>query len=342
MDLTDGTEYTDDAAIEVREATMGHLPAVAAFTADTWESGDYIPEAFPSWMQSDDPDTRTFVAVDTTESPPDPETVEGVDPGDVDELAEGRAVGICQAVGLSEHEGWMQAMRVDPAYRGRRLSRALNDAGFHWLYDTGRRVARNMVFSWNTGGLGASRVNGFEPGTEFRWVQPEPDADATARTDRAGEIEPDPDAAWGFWTDSATRDALDGLSLDPGESWAMSELTRERLRTAAVDDRLLEVSAPDGGVGGFAFRARTSEGEGDDGEPQIRAEYGVAAWSDAESCDALLAAIGRDAAAVDADTTRVLIPESATWVSDTALAGAEIGEEPDFVMRADLTERHWE
>jgi GNAT superfamily N-acetyltransferase len=341
MDVTSETEYTDDDEITVREATLGDYPAVAAFTANTWESGDYIPDAFPNWMASDDPDTKTFVAVDTTESPPAPEDVECVDPADVGGLAEDRAVGICQAVGLSEHEGWMQAMRVDPDYRGRRLSRALNDAGFHWLYETGRRVARNMVFSWNTEGLGASRVNGFDPGTEFRWAEPEPDADAAARTDDAAPVEPDPDAAWAFWTDSASRDALNGLALDPGESWALSELTRERLRTVAADDRLLTVSSPDGGVGGFAVRTRTSEFEDDDGETQVRGEYGVAAWNDPESCDVLFAAMRRDAAAVDADTTRVLIPESAVWVSDTALSGAAVGDEPDFVMRADLTEHHW-
>ena len=342
MDLTDETEYSADDEITVREATIGDYPAVAAFTANTWESGDYIPDTFPNWMASDDPDTKTFVAVDTTESPPAPEDVDGVDPADVDGLAEGRAVGICQAVGLSEHEGWMQAMRVDPDYRGRRLSRALNDAGFHWLYESGRRVARNMVFSWNTAGLGASRVNGFDPGTELRWAEPEPEADATPRTDDAVAIDPDPDAAWGFWTDSATRDALDGLALDPDESWALSELTRERLRTAAEDGRLLVVSASDGGIGGFAVRARTSERRDEDGETQVRGEYGVAAWSDAESCDALFVAVRRDAASVGADTTRVLIPESATWVSDTALSGADVGDEPDFVMRSDLTERHWE
>jgi len=341
MDVTRATEYSTDPEIEVREAVPGDYPAVVAFTADTWESGDYIPDAFPQWMADDDPDTRTFVAVDTSAAPPAPESVDGVDPDDVTDLADDRAVGICQAVGLSEHEGWMQAMRVDRDYRGRRLSRALNDAGFHWLYETGRRVARNMVFSWNTSGLGASRVNGFDPGTEFRWVQPAPDADATARTDDAGVVDADPDAAWGFWTDAAARDALDGLALDPSESWALSELTRERLRQAAADDRLLVVSAPDGGVGGFSYRVRTSEREDDDGESRARAEYGVAAWRDPASCDALLAAIRRDAAFVGADTTRVLIPESVEYVSDAALAGADVGEEPDFVMRADLTERHW-
>ncbi|MFW5938845.1 MAG: N-acetyltransferase family protein [Halolamina sp.] len=340
MGVTAATEYVDDEEIEIRVATPGDYPAVAAFTTDTWETGDYIPDAFPQWMARRDPDTRTFVAVDLTESPPNPAAVDGVDPADVDELAPDRAVGICQAVGLSEHEGWMQAMRVDPAYRGRRLSRALNDAGFHWLYETGRRVARNMVFSWNTRGLGASRINGFEPGTEFRWVQPAPDADATPRTDDAVATDPDPDAAWGFWTDSAARDALDGLSLDPTESWAVSELTRERLRTAAAEDRLLVVEAPDGGVGGFSFRARTSERE-NDGVERTRAEYGLAAWRDEQSCEALLAAISHDAAAAGADEARVPIPESARWASDAAMAGVELGDEPDFVMRADLTKRHW-
>lgn len=341
MDLSDAPAFVDDEDIAIREAVPGDLPTLAAFTADTWENGDYIADAFPRWMESDDPDTKTVVAVDLTAEPLSAAEVEGVDPADVGDLPDDRPVGICQAVGLSDHEGWMQAMRVDPAYRGRGLSVAMNDAGFYWLSQTGRRVARNMVFSWNTGGLGTSRAGGYDPGTEFRWVKPEPDAEAPEAAGDAGVVDPDPDAAWSFWTSSDARDDLRGLALDTGESWALSEVTRERLRDAAKDDRLQVVSGREGGVGGFSYRTRTTERE-EDGESFTRAEYGVAAWTDPDACEALLAAISRDAAAVGADRTRVLVPEDVRWVSDTAAAGVDVGDEPDFVMAADLTRRPWE
>jgi GNAT superfamily N-acetyltransferase len=354
VDLSDAPAFVDDEEIAIREAVPGDLPTLAAFTADTWENGDYIADAFPRWMEADDPDSETIVAVDLTADPLSADEVEGVDSADVGELPDDRPVGICQAVGLSDHEGWMQAMRVDPAYRGRGLSVAMNDAGFYWLYQTGRRVARNMVFSWNTGGLGTSRACGFDPGTEFRWVRPEPDASAPEVAGDASVVdggEPrssssrmgsdDADAAWSFWSSSDARDDLRGLALDTGESWALAELTRERLRNAAQDNRLQVVSGREGGIGGFSYRTRTSEQE-DDGESFTRAEYGVAAWTDPDACEALLAAISRDAAAAGADRTRVLVPEDVRWVSDTAAAGVDIGDEPDFVMAADLTRRPWE
>lgn len=341
MDLTDD-EFAADEDIAVREAVPGDLPTLAAFTADTWESGDYIADAFPQWMDDDGQNAKTVVAVDLTAEPLAADEVKHIDAGDVDELPEDRPVGICQAVGLSDHEGWMQAMRVDPEYRGRGLSVAMNDAGFKWLYETGRRVARNMVFSWNTGGLGTSRACGFDPGTEFRWVHPEPSSEADGSDSDTTVVDADPDAAWSFWSDSATREDLRGVALTVDESWSLSELTRERVREAATAGRLITVSAADGGIGGFSYRARTTEQTDDNGDSSVRAEYGVAAWSDPAVCTELLSAISRDAAEIGADQTRVLVPESARWVSDTAAAGIDVGDEPDFVMRADLTERPWE
>ena len=352
----DTPEFIDDPDLTVRPAVLGDHPAVASFTADTWgEGSDYVPRAFPSWMGDEGDQQRTFVVVDTEAEPPAPETVDAAEEGaagaaDVPE--DGAAVGLCQAVALSEHEGWLQAMRVHPDYRGRGLSVALNDAAFYWLWDQGCTVARNMVFSWNTAGLAGSRASGFGPGTEFRWLQPEPDSDAekpdfpaldtTSPTQRA-------DAAWGFWQRSKAREELAGLALDSEESWALSELTREKLRDAAADGRLQVVTsdAPvrgDGGgtgVRGFAYRTRTYDRENDDGEMETWAEYGVAAWADHEAGTRLLEAIARDAADVGADRTRVAVPEDVTWVSDAADVGVGADDEPEFVMHADLTRQQW-
>ena len=356
---TDGRDAaTGDADLVVREARPGDADAVAAFTRDTWgdRSPDYIPRVFAEWAASDDPDRGTFVAV----LPPTAVDATAIDGREREETlvtgggdgasADGdreAVVGCVQGVLLSEWEAWAQGIRVDPAARGRGVGTALATAALEWARERGATVCRNMVFSWNVMGLGQSRAVGFEPATEFRFAEPEPDAGAlTARSDspphapsRIGD--PDPNAAWACWTDSDARDHLRGLALDPDEPWACSELTRDRLAAAAADDRLIAVG--DDGVAGFAVRARTAERPGGDGgdadsdDPERIAEYGVAAWRDVDAAGALYAAVATDAAAVDADATRVLIPETAEHVSDTGASRVAVAAEPDFVMRADLT-----
>jgi len=191
----------------------------------------------------------------------------------------------------------------------------------------------NMVFSWNVMGLGQSRAVGFEPATEFRFAEPEPDAAGVTATDFDPLVDPDPNAAWAFWGDSDARDHLRGLALDADESWACAELTRERLRDAADEDRLLAVAGEDA-LAGFAVRTRVTEREANAGRV---ATYGLAAWRDVDAAGALYDAIAADAAAVDADATRVLIPETVDHVSDTGANRVPVAAEPDFVMTADLT-----
>ncbi|MUV61780.1 GNAT family N-acetyltransferase [Halobacterium sp. CBA1126] len=294
--------------VEIRPAELADYDDVVAFASDTWadrrEDGDYIPQVFEEWVETDGPEQRTLVA-DT-----------GHD-----------VAAVAQFVLLSEHEAWAQGMRTNPDYRGRGVGSTLVHAGFDWARERGATVARNMVFSWNVMGLGHSRAVGFEPATEFRWVHPEPDADATPDH----EVTADANAAWQFWQDSAARDHLRGLALHTDESWALAELTRERL-AAAADRDALAVAQDDAGTRGFAFRSRTF-----DRDEQTWAEYGVAAGADEAACASVLDAIAADAASVGADRTRVLIPETAATVSDVAVTRTEIGEEPDFVMAADLT-----
>jgi|GEM_PF-137328 GNAT superfamily N-acetyltransferase len=350
----------------VREARPADADAVAAFTRDTWgeRQEDYIPRAFPEWVASDDPDRGTFVATLPPEAITGSDAIEGRD--DRDTLVEGdgdgaaaagepeAVVGCIQGALLTEWEAWGQGIRVDPAARGFGVGTALSTAALDWARERGATVCRNMVFSWNVAGLGQSRAVGFEPGTEFRFAKPKPAADAAAELRSGGfrtVADPNPNAAWALWTDSDARDHLDGLALDDAESWACSALTRDRLRTAADEDRLLAV-ADDGGneagdgpaergrrLAGFAVRTRVSERPGDDedDDPERTAVYGVAAWRDVDAAGAIYKTIAADAAAVDADATRVLVPETVEHVSDTAANRVPVAGEPDFVMRADLT-----
>jgi GNAT superfamily N-acetyltransferase len=298
-----------DAAIDLRPARHDDYDDVAAFTANTWpdrEGGDYIPEVYHDWIDGED--RHTVVA----------------DAGD--EIA-----GIMQAVALSEWEAWAQGMRVDPAFRGRGVANRMSEALFDWARDRGATVVRNMVLSWNGAGLGQSRAMGYDPVTEFRWAHPEPDPDA----DPDAEITANPDAAWRFWTDSDARDHLRGLALDPEETWAVSELTRERLAAAADEDGLFVVQ--NGGTRGVANRVREYDRETDAGEVETWIEYGVAAWAGSAGAAALFAALARDAADRGADRVRALLPETVRTVSDAALCRVEVADDPDFVLAADLT-----
>lgn len=295
----------------IRPARPDDVEDVVAFTRDTWsdrETGDYLPDVFPQWVEGDDPGGHSLVA-------------------DVD----GRAVGTLQAVRLSPSEAWLQGLRVHPDHRGDGIGTRLVHEGFSWARDHGAEVARAMVFSWNEMGLGLARAAGFEAETEFRWAHPVPDVDATPETNVRG----DPEAAWAYWRESNARRHLAGLGLDTAEPWALSAVTRERLEHAAAGAGLLVVG--DDETRGFAYRVRTTDREAG-GETERWAEYGVAAWADADACEALLAAVARDAAAVDADRTRALVPETVGAVSDVALAGHRLSESPDFVLAADLTE----
>lgn len=116
---------------------------------------------------------------------------------------------------------------------------------------------------------------------------------------------------------------------------ACSALTRGRLATAADEDRLLAVADADA-LAGFAVRTRVTERETDN-ETIRTATYGTAAWRDVDAAGALYDAIAGDAAAVDADAARVLIPETVEHVSDTGANRIPVAAEPDFVMSADLT-----
>lgn len=290
----------------VRQARTEDYEAVAAFTADTWddrEERDYIPEVFRDWVAGDGPDQRTVVA-------------------DVD----GDVAGLCQAIVLTDHEAWLQGMRVDPDYRQAGLGLRLVGHLFEWADERGATVARNMVFSWNDAGLGQSLAAGFEPTTSFRWAEPAPREGSPGLT-----VDNDPAAAWSYWTASDARTELGGLALDGGRSWALSELTREELHRLADDQRVFAVKRD--GTRGMACRVRTDGGPDD----ERIAEYGVAAWDDTDAADALVTAIRADAAELDADAVRMLISETPRHVAEAAFVRANTSDWPTFVTSADLT-----
>jgi GNAT superfamily N-acetyltransferase len=301
--------------MRIRPARVEDSEAVAAFTQDTWdryENGDYMSRIFPKWAAEEGPGQQTFVAE-----------------------REGTPIGLVRSVLLSEHEAWFQGLRVDPAHRNAGVGRDLIHAAFDWASEAGATVGRAMVFSWNVMGLGLTRAAGFEPGVEFRWAHPEPDPGATV----GAPLTHAPNAAWSFWQQSAEREALAGLALDDEVPWALSELTRADLEAVAAAESLLVIERDR--VVAMAPRVRVVDRE-TDGESTTWAEYGVAAWTDLAAAEDLVAAIARDAAAVGADRTRVLVPETSRAITDVAAHRVALADEPDFVLRVDLTRSSWD
>lgn len=311
----------------VREARPDDESAIQAMTADTWpdrETDDYLSRVYTEWIEPDDRPKRTLV---------------------VDH--DGDAVAIAQAVCLSDHEAWGQGLRVHPDHRGEGLSTRLTQQLFEWARDAGARVVRGMVFSWNVAGLGQARASGYRPVCGIRWIHPRPTTDSTARDRLAGADQPwipnpgtvtvthDPDLAWSGYHGTDAGAAMAGLAISPHESWALQELTRDLLHTAARDRTVIAATTP-AGVAGMSHRVRTFERERDDGATDTVAEYGIAAWADLAAGAAVLDAISRDAADLGADRIRVLVPERGRYLADAAYLGCELGDHPDYVMAADL------
>lgn len=301
--------------MRIRPAREDDAEAVAVFTQDTWdryENGDYMSRIFPKWAAEDGPGQQTFVAE-----------------------REDTPIGLVRSVLLSAHEAWFQGLRVDPAHRNEGVGRDLIHAAFDWAREAGATVGRAMVFSWNVMGLGLTRAAGFDPGVEFRWAHPEPDAGASVES----AVTHAPNAAWSYFQQSAERETLAGLALDEAVPWALSELTRADLEAAAETESLLAIERDR--IVAMAPRVRVIERESEPGSPTW-AEYGVAAWEDLAAAGDLMHAIARDAAAAGADRTRVLLPETSRAVTDVAAHRIELAEEPDFVLRVDLTRSAWD
>jgi len=348
----------------IRPARPDDAADVRSFTEGTWPDlgGDYVPHVFDDWVEESadaeagDGDALTLVAdldghavglVRTTLLSPSEAWCSGmrVDP---DCRGEGVAVRLSRAA-----FDWARD-------RGASVARCMvfswNVAGLGAARAAGFEPATE--FRWAHPAPAAVLTRGGSSPV---------DVDDADGTDEAGDADRGPgdgaddadaarvddaDAVWAYWQGSDALDHLGGLALDPAEPWALSSLTRKRLDAAADEGRLLAVGANGAGAGrvvpgvgvggsrGFAVRVRVTNREtgGADGAAERWAEYGVADWASAAAAEAVFDAIARDAGALGADRTRVLIPETVRAVSDAALGRVEVADSPDFVLAADLRE----
>lgn len=109
----------------VRRARPDDKAAIASFTQDTFEWGDYVADAFDHWHE----DPRGILVV-------------AADPDDT-------AIAIARGTMLSPTELWLQGARVHPEWRRRGVASALDETMEDWARERGGLVARLAIEDWN-------------------------------------------------------------------------------------------------------------------------------------------------------------------------------------------------
>lgn len=228
-DLDQGAAHLSrrDWPLVVRRASAADRDAVLAFASRTWNDWDYIPHAWPRWLDDDDGVLLVGTRPDAT------------------------PVAVVRVAFPSATEAWLEGIRVDPAVRGLDIATDLQVAELHWAAAHGARIVRYATSERNEGSHRLGARGGFEHvatllstwwdptgasaghGDDDRsGFLPEVQADARRRrrallgsadrVARAGEA----DALWSF----ISRDAafLGARRLYEPRPWALEELTRAK------------------------------------------------------------------------------------------------------------------
>lgn len=207
--------------VVIRPARPGDKRAVAAFTRDTFDWGDYVSDVFDEWLA--DPDGEFVVAE-----------------------VEGQVVGVVRGILLSPQEAWLQGARVHPDHRRRGLGRELNAHLREWARDRGAEVARLLVEAHNAAARAQVERSGMRHVATFlRAVRSVGDASpapagnggrrvrALEKLRRAHSSEAQP--AFMAWSAGELARRSRGLF---GSGWRFRRLTMEDLGTAAVQEAL--------------------------------------------------------------------------------------------------------
>ncbi len=216
---------------------------MVAFSTTTWDGWDYMPRAWPRWL--DDPDGVMLVGL-----------VGGQGGLDVDkrEIEPGTVVAVVRVAFPAQGEVWLEGIRVDPRVRNMSVASDLQVAELHWAAANGATVIRYATSARNEGSIRLGAHGGFEPLVSLlaaSW-QPEgsvsdgrdesaflPEVQEQARQRRRALL--DALAAQGDVADASEADALWALvdedatfnhmaRLYEPRPWALEELTERKFR----------------------------------------------------------------------------------------------------------------
>ncbi len=122
--MTDNPSSVSGDPIEVTPARESDRDAVFAFTANTFDDGDYIPHVWSDWLA--DPAGALLVA-----------------------RSAGAAVGLAHVAMVSPTEAWLEGMRVAPDFRRQGIGGILTSRALVTARELGAQVARLFVWSRN-------------------------------------------------------------------------------------------------------------------------------------------------------------------------------------------------
>ncbi len=197
-------------SIEVRPARRADVEGIVAWTTDTFEWGDYVPDRISGWLEN--PESELMVCVDDSDVP----------------------IAVAHAVMLSEREGWLEAARVHPNHRRSGLGTALNHAGVAWLKGRGAKVARLATEATNKAARSQVEQLGYRSTSSwvYAWIEVRPDHRAPRELRMRPAPGSDVDPAWMFWS---TSDLSHGGRGFIASGWQWRKATPDDLGVAATD-----------------------------------------------------------------------------------------------------------
>ena len=211
--------------VRIRLALASDREAIAAFTEHTFDWGDYVADAFDTWLGQ--PGTRLLVAVD-----------------DQDE-----AVAMSRGRLVSSSEAWFHAARVHPDWRGHGIAGEMAAALREWAAEEGALVGRLLVEDWNEASIRHVEKTGFRKVVSvvrctkpIGEASPNPDGNGGKRVPSRLRARPahaaDATPAFASWSVGELGLAMRGLS---GGHWTFARLTVDHLVAAAREGAFWEI-----------------------------------------------------------------------------------------------------
>lgn len=252
-----------------------------AFATTTWDGWDYMPRAWPRWLEERD-GVMLVGAVGEPEarSPASDANGHDIEPGSV--------VAIVRVAIPALGEAWLEGIRVDPRVRGMEVATDLQVAELYWARANGARVVRYATSARNEGSIRLGARAGLVQVASLlgvSWEAPKVEAahELEAHYDSAflpavqargqqrresllrqleagGEIATgaDADHLWAWLDRDETFNA--GARLYEPRPWALEELTeskfREHLRRGEVITQKQSGDGSNGDGGALAILVR--------------------------------------------------------------------------------------
>ncbi len=237
MDAAAQTADVEPLPIAVRRARPEDRDAVVAFSSDTFGGWDYVPDAWPAWIEAND----GILLVATAQRPPAGRPA--LRDADGRPLDPARPIAVARVALLSAEEAWLEGIRVDPSVRGRSVATTLQVAELRWATANGARVARYFTGEQNEGSHRLGARHAFRRLSDWRTYGPRHDEGATDPVGRLARgslvqrlasgglaLAPSGPGEVEHWWARLESDAtfVAGNRLYEWRVWALQELTRDR------------------------------------------------------------------------------------------------------------------